>query len=246
MPMKASPNDQARLLDLQALDTRLQQLDHRAKSLPEIATLASLLSDSAALGQNLMSATGALEDAELELSRIEADVAVVESRIARDTDRMQATSSMKDVAGFEAELTGLHRRQLELEETELEAMERVEELQAAADLARVELDEATAKITAVGLERDAALDTINGERSQVVADRATIVNALPGDLVALYERQRERYGFGASLLRGGVSSASGVKLNGSDMAAIRAAAPDDVLMCPDSDAILVRTHESGL
>jgi len=27
---------------------------------------------------------------------------------------------------------------------------------------------------------------------------------------------------------------------------IRTAAPDDVLMCPDSEAILVRTSESGL
>jgi hypothetical protein len=30
------------------------------------------------------------------------------------------------------------------------------------------------------------------------------------------------------------------------MVAIRAAAPDDVIMCPDSNAILVRTSESGL
>jgi uncharacterized protein len=30
------------------------------------------------------------------------------------------------------------------------------------------------------------------------------------------------------------------------MAIIRAAAPDDVLLCPDSNAILVRTAESGI
>jgi hypothetical protein len=43
-----------------------------------------------------------------------------------------------------------------------------------------------------------------------------------------------------------VSSASGVKLNESDMAVIRAATPDTVLLCPDSNAILVRTGESGI
>jgi predicted nucleic acid-binding Zn-ribbon protein len=72
------------------------------------------------------------------------------------------------------------------------------------------------------------------------------VGKLPEELIALYERQRDRYGFGASLLRGGVSSASGLKLNENDMADVRAAAPDDVLLCPDSNAILVRTNESGL
>jgi hypothetical protein len=40
--------------------------------------------------------------------------------------------------------------------------------------------------------------------------------------------------------------ASGVKLNANDLNAIRSAAPDDVLICPDSQAILVRTPESGL
>ena len=69
---------------------------------------------------------------------------------------------------------------------------------------------------------------------------------MPADLIALYEKQRERYGVGASHLRARISSASGVELTGSDLAAVRAAAPDAVLLCPDSNAILVRTDESGL
>ena len=69
---------------------------------------------------------------------------------------------------------------------------------------------------------------------------------VPDDLLALYERQRARYGFGASLLQGGVSTASGVTLTGSDLQTVRRAAPDDVVLCPDSEAILVRTAESGL
>ena len=63
---------------------------------------------------------------------------------------------------------------------------------------------------------------------------------LPEDLVQLYERQRERYGVGVSELRGGVSSASGVQLTESDLQDIRQAADDDVVLCPDSNAILVR------
>lgn len=244
--MKASPDDQAHLLDLQTIDTRLQQLDHRAKSLPEIAVLASLSSDAVALRHELMSATGALEDAKLELTRIESDVSVVESRIKRDTDRLQTTSSMKDVAGFEAELVGLRRRQLELEEVELGVMERVELLQSAVDDAQVGLEGVEAKISEVGVERDAALRVLTSERAHAAANRMSIASTLQADLLALYERQRERYGSGATFLRGGVSSASGVKLTESDMATVRAAAADDVLMCPDSNAILVRTSESGL
>ena len=246
MALKASPNDQAHLLELQALDTRIQQLDHRAKKLPLLAVIAGLESESTALRVETLSATGALEDAQRELGRIESDVAVVQARITRDTGRLQVSSSVKDVAGLESELAGLTRRQLELEEIELEVMERVDTLEAASRGLRMKHDELQATITGVVAEKNDSLGVLMNERTHASANRSTIAGKLPEDLLALYERQRARYGQGASMLRGGVSEASGLQLNEFDMAAIRAAAPDDVLICPESSAILVRTGESGL
>jgi len=246
MALKAGPNDQAHLLELQALDTRIQQLDYRAKMLPQLAVIAGLESESSALRVETLSATGALEDAKRELGRIESDVAVVEARIKRDTDRLQASSSVKDVAGLESELAGLTRRQHELEEIELGVMERVEALETASRELRTRHDELQGTIAGIVAEKDDSLGGLTSERSHSTANRSTIAGTLPEDLLALYERQRARYGQGASLLRGGVSEASGLKLNEFDMATIRAAAPDDVLICPESSAILVRTGESGL
>lgn len=246
MPLKASPTDQAKLLELQALDIRLRQLDHRAKTLPEIAALAGLRSDEDALRRELTLANGALEDARIELGRIESDVAVVEARAKRDSERLQVSTSVKDVAGLESELAGLRRRQGELEEIELSVMERVDGLEAVVrDLVARDL-ELKAQITKVEDDRSTSLGLLGSERSHAAASAATIAAMLPADLLALYQRQRDRYGFGASLLQGGVSQASGVKLNENDMATIRAADPDDVVLCPDSSAILVRTAESGL
>lgn len=246
MALKVSPDDQAHLLELQDLDTRLQQLARRATSLPEIAVLAGLTADADALKLENVTATGALEDAKLELGRVESDVAVVEARIARDSERLQASTSVKDVAGLESELAGLRKRQFDLEEIELTVMEKLENLEAAASALAAKTIELNSRIAEVGTERDAGLAAITSERTHAAANRSTIAAKLPTDLLELYERQRGRYGFGASLLQGGVSKASGVKLNESDMATIRAAAPDDVLLCPDSSAILVRTAESGL
>jgi predicted nucleic acid-binding Zn-ribbon protein len=246
MPVKASPSDQALLLDLQAIDTRLNQLDHKAKMLPELAVVASLESENTSLRVELLSATGALEDARLELSRIESDVAVVEARITRDTARLQTSTSVKDVAGLESELAGLTRRQLDLEEIELDVMERVEGLEAAARVLRERAEALQQQISAASSEKEASLGVIAAERTETVANRTAIARVIPEELLALYERQKARYGTGASLLQGGTSKASGVKFNENDMEAIRAAAPDDVLLCPDSNAILVRTAESGL
>ncbi len=153
---------------------------------------------------------------------------------------------MKDVAALEQELAALKKRQSDLEEIELTVMERAEEQQAELTISVEALDVLQERRTALEVDRDRALAVIEAERSAAAAAREALTGRIPADLLALYEKQRARYGTGASHLQGGVSSASGVKLNESDMQVIRAAAPDDVLLCPDSSAILVRTSESGL
>ena len=246
MALKASPNDQALLLDLQAFDTKIAQLDHRAKSIPELATLAGFEKDTAAVRLRFVEQRGALEDIKIELKRIESDVEVVETRIKRDNDRMQTSSSVKDVAGLEHELTALRKRLDDLEEIELVVMERLEEQQSEVDKTSAQLDALIVRTAEIEQQKDASLGTIVAERAVAAAGRADVAAKVPADLVALYEKQRSRYGTGASMLRGGVSLASGVKLLENEMQAIRAAAPDDIIMCASSEAILVRTAESGL
>ena len=246
MALKASPEVQALLLDLQALDTKLAQLDYRAKSLPEHAVIAGLTATADTLRVTLGEQSGAVEDIEIELGRIESDVAVVETRRKRDGERLQASSSVKDVAALEQELAALAKRLGDLEEIELTVMERLEEQQAAVASTTTHLETISAQVAEAEATRDASLATISQERGTTAADRAAIQGKLPAELLDLYERQRARYGTGASLLRGGVSLASGVKLLEDELQKIRAAAPDDVLICPSSDAILIRTGESGL
>jgi len=246
MPLKAAPEDQALLLELQALDTKLQQLARRADRLPEREVVQALETQRQALERTRAEQLGAAEDARLELTRTESDVAVVEARIARDADRLQHSASTKDVAALEQELAALGKRKSDLEDIELAVMETVEEREAALALTEGELASLATAIADATSARDEALASIEGERAHAAANRQTVAGKVPSDLLALYEKQRERYGVGASHLRGGVSSASGVALNATDMNAIRAAAPDDVLLCPDSNAILVRTAESGL
>ena len=246
MALKASPDDQALLLDLQALDTKLSQLDHKAKNLPQLAALTTLGTELAALRLTATERAGAREDVSIELKRLESDVEVVETRITRDAERLEASSSVKDVAALEQELAALRKRRDDLEEIELNVMERLEEADALVASSAADIDALVSNQTAIESERDAALSEITNERTHAAANRSTIAAKVPDDLLALYTKQRDRYGFGASLLRFGVSSANGVKLLENDLQSIRAAAPDDVLICPSSDAILVRTSESGL
>lgn len=246
MALTASPDAQRLLLDVQALDTTLQQLAHRERTLPERATVDELVAEAEVMREFVVQRRGELEDARIELGRVESDVQLVEARISRDDGRLQQSSSVKDIQGLEHELASLRARLGDLEEIELSVMEKVETLENELASATTALDEHQAKVAASEAARDAALAAIAAERETAQQERDAVIAQVPADLLALYEKQRERYGTGASHLRARISSASGVELTGSDLATVRNAASDAVLLCPDSNAILVRTDESGL
>ena len=246
MALTAPPETQALVLDLQALDTHLQQLAHREKTLPEHAELTAIKAAAESVRATLVDARGELEDSRTELGRVESDVTLVEARIARDGERLQASSSTKDIAGLEHEVASLRARLSDLEEIQLTVMERVEVLELKAAAAQAQQQDHAERLAAASSAFEAARVVLSEERAGVVAEREALVARIPAELVALYEKQRERYGVGASHLRARVSSASGVELTGSDLETVRSAATDAVLLCPDSNAILVRTSESGL
>lgn len=246
MGLKAAPEDQALLLDLQALDTKLSQLDRRAAKLPEREVVDTLTAKRTELERTRAEQSGAVEDVRLELKRTEADVEVVQARIVRDTERLTTSASVKDVTALEQELQSLGRRKSDLEDIELAVMETLEQREGELAATEGELTALSTSLAEATSARDSALAVIEAERSHATANRQTVAGKVPADLLALYEKQRERYGTGASHLRGGVSTASGVALAATDMTKIRAAEPDDVILCPDSNAVLVRTAESGL
>jgi predicted nucleic acid-binding Zn-ribbon protein len=181
-----------------------------------------------------------------ELSRAESDVSLVDARIAKDSERLSQTSSAKDAQGLEHELESLAARKSDLEDIELAIMERLEEASAALASLEEQLASAEGALSEARAQEKAQSEEIAATTAQLTQEREKLVDSVPADLVELYERQRERYGIGASHLRAGISSASGVALTESDLQKIRETPEDTVVLCPDSNAILVRTAESGL
>ncbi|SMH37792.1 hypothetical protein SAMN06295885_1407 [Rathayibacter oskolensis] len=244
--MKASPADQRELLTLQSLDTRGAQLRHAIATLPQIAKIQAMQARDSQTRRTLAERVGRLEDVRTELGRIESDVTVVEKRLARDRERLQTASSSKDIAALEGEITSLIKRRSDLEDIELTLMERIEGIEAEVAAAQAERDDVVAALSTLADEKDAQAEKLAGKQEALARDRASLVATIPEDLVELYEKQRSRYGIGAALLRGKVSEGSGVALTESDLSWIRAAAPDEVVLCPDSGCILVRGDESTL
>lgn len=244
--MKASPADQKTLLTLQSIDTGVQRAGYKAAHLPEETRIAELTDEVETVRQKLIERVGVREDARIELSRLESDVAVVEARIARDSDRLQSSASVKDVEALQSELVSLKKRQNDLEEIELTVMQRVEDAETSVAESEAEQKGLQELLDEVIGKRDAQLAELAAERSRLEADRASITPGVPADLLALYEQRRVKGGTGAALFRAATCGACTMTLTGSDLQTVRSAPSEDVIQCPDCSAILVRTEESGL
>ena len=237
--MNASPADQARLLEIADLDVRIRQAEHVKTHPPQAGRVQQLLAERQELSQQLAVRLGARDDLRVELRRIESDVAVVDARRARDAERLQTVSSPKDAQGLESELASLARRKNDLEDGELEVMDRLEQ----ADAEVTELEAQVNDINAEGARLSSEGKTVVSDAA--ARDRGAVVASVPADLVTFYERVAARSS-GAALLRRGTCEGCRMVLSGTDMAVIRQAAPDAVLTCPECGCILVRTDESGL
>ena len=246
--MNAESARQLRLLDLQAIDTRLDQIGHARTHLPQLAELADLLGKARLIDDQLVRSRTELDDVQREVAKAEADVQLVRDRAARDQARLDAgTGTAKDLQAIQHELTSLARRQGELEDIELEVMERAEA--AESDVAELERGrgELTERITALEAARDEALARLDGEAADIGAPRPTVVDEVGADLVALYEKIRvANGGTGAAALRQRRCGGCQLELNPVEIQRLRVAPEDEVLRCEECRRILVRTAESGL
>ena len=88
---------------------------------------------------------------------------------------------------------------------------------------------------------------IDAELAKLAAERGPIVEGMPADLLALYDRLRAaKGGVGAAALRARQCSGCMLSLDNAELAVIRSASTDEVLRCEECQRILVRTSESGL
>lgn len=246
--MKADPFVQLRLLDLQALDITLDQLAHRRRSLPELVEMQRLDALVQAGRDDLVRAQTEVSDLAREQRRFEDEIAQVRARKARNDQRLASAGvPAKQVSDLEHENASLVRRQGDLEDQELEVMERAEQVQAVLDRLTVERDAQLAARAEAERAAQAAEAEIDAAIERTRAERQALAGALPADLLALYEKIRAGHGgLAVGAIERGRCGGCRLDLMGNEKAEILAAAPDTVLRHEECGRIMVRTAESGL
>lgn len=237
------------LLELQELDSRLDHLDHRRATLPQVVELKALAPERQVATDTMRDARILVDDLQVEIAKAEADVEQVRARRTRDKDRMEAglVTNPKDLQRMTSELASLERRISTLEDEELEVMERLEAAQGELEKAEEVSRAVEQRVADLEAERDEQFAAIDGERAEAAAGRAPLAGQIPDDLLALYERLRtQKGGVGAALLRARECGGCRLTLDHAELATLKTASPDEVVRCEECQRILVRTDESGL
>jgi predicted nucleic acid-binding Zn-ribbon protein len=231
------------LLDLQAHDTRLDQLRHQRETLPPRARISALEAELAGLAATSAEVQGARDDVAREQKRIEDEVATIEAKAAEVNGTLYGgtVTSPRALQDLQADLESLQRRQRQLEDMVIEQMEAAEPLderlavlQADQSARAAELEEARRDLTAQEAEVDVQVDAVQGERDGLVA-------GVDPALLTEYETLRRQFGgVGVARLEGGRCLGCQLQLSAVERDRIKGLDPGALVHCEECGRLLVR------
>ncbi|MDO4613271.1 MAG: hypothetical protein Q4B10_04330 [Actinomycetaceae bacterium] len=244
--MKASLAAQRLLLDIQKLDREIAKVKHGGVDAEASRRRRDLDEERRRLHRQRLEKMTEAEDTKLEIERVESDLAQVRQRQTIQQGRLDAgEGSAKELIGLEDELVHIRRRIATLEERQLELMEVEEAAREAVIQTQMRRDEIDAEL--------ASADTKQADRERDIAarvgvlqqERQALAENVPADLLDAYDDARSRTGgIGAVAVIGRRVEGMPMELSPLEADALRAAAPDDVVISDDYDVILVRVDPS--
>lgn len=182
------------LLELQALDTEIAQLEHRAAHLPEATALAEVRRMTAVLEAEVMRIEAESRDLASVMGVNEVAVTDMRRQIERLNAQMKTVIAPREAEALQHEIANFEERISAIEDESLAALERSEELDAALARLGAEIAVATVKLDEAG---DALTKALNGVRDALATAnerRATTAAAVESRWVEQYERRRAVHG----------------------------------------------------
>jgi len=184
------------LLDLQAHDTKLDQLRHRREHLPLRGELHELMAEL----DRLEVAASEVDERRAGLARdqkrLEDEIASLNEKAARDDKALYSGSvtNPRELQSLQDEIAALKRRISHLEDQDLELMEQIEPLDAELGQAAASQQSLDGRASALRAEIVDEEMEIDAALERVTTERATIAEKIEPELLAEYDQLRPRSG----------------------------------------------------
>ena len=177
-----------KLLAVQEIDLRLDKLREQSRSVPEerqkVARM--LLADETALAQ----AKEALKHIEMELKELEVDVASLRAKKADFQTKSAMIKSNEDYRAAISQIDQCNKLISDLEDRELEVMERLEAARGAVATAGRRLEAATERAKEMNADLDTRLANSKQQIDKLAAERAPSLVGIAPETIRRYDRLR--------------------------------------------------------
>lgn len=233
---------------MQDLDSKLDALRHQRTAIPEAQQVADLAAQRDKIDNAVRDLRVLVDDLTTEQQKADRDVESVKARRDRNQKAIDSgQGSAKDLENLMHEVGSLDRRISDLEDVEIEVMERLEEAQNDLAARSAELEEIQQKGRDLLATRNEKAEELGRQIDEVASEREQTASGIPDELLALYVKLREQKGgVGAAALRARTCGGCMLTLDATILKDIAARPEDDVVRCEECSRILVRTKESGL
>ncbi len=237
--MKATAQQQESLLELAGIDLRLKQSNRKISEVNLASGLEIIRSQVIESSEKLLTIRNQIDALALELNRAQVDSQLVASRAERDGVRLSNSSNQKEAQAIQNELQSLAKRKSELEDVELQLLDRKQQLEH--ELQQIELER-------INLQQQfsQAEDRMRAELATLKSSRALLEQArerqrtiLGAELCEHYDRLAAKM-IAVGKLDGLVCDACGLTLSGDFIDAVKRTPADELAHCGECGAILVR------
>lgn len=237
--MKVTVDQLEKLWSLQQLIISQRRLVIDAKELSTGEILQPIHKRLQQINEDLRSRQLSYEQLEDEKRKLESDLDMVDKRIASDNQKLNASSSPKDIAGFQHEIEGLRTRRSLLEDSELALLDQIEISARSLSDFRSEKAQIEADLERAKTELAQRLSEMRDQNNAINQEISSIKSQLPADLIDAFERKLSRGNAVGRIVRS-ACTACNMNLNSTAMAELSHIPSDELATCPECSAIVIR------
>ena len=237
--MKVTEAERKALVELADLEMQIQKLTASKSKLQSSDPAEQANAEFLEVSEKLTASRAEQEDLQLEVSRISEDLELVEARMLRDQGLMQQSTNSQEITGLQHEVETLNKRKGELETDLLEKMEQQESLTAVIGQLAAQKQDLRDQLEVVEKTHDQELMDVTNQLNELISRRNQLLETLSEETSEDYQRKATR-GVPVGLLREGACTACHLNLTATDLSAIRSTDMDDLVHCPECQAILIR------
>lgn len=227
------------LLELQAADIKLDQIEHHWNTIPAREQLVAANAELAAIDTQLEAANSEHHKVAAEEKRLDDEARSIEAKAADMEKRMAVSTSPKELQAMQSDVEQLKHLQMVREDEELVVMEQREGLDNQINAINARREAVAAAAAEASTNLSSQESEIFSERQVAAAAREEIASRIDPDLLVEYDKRRaSNRGIGAAKLIGVACDGCKLTIPTGEAERIRKT-PNEISFCDNCGCILV-------